>query len=97
MLSVIVKFLRREVKESYLQLANLISVDGETKSVENLHEARRVAAREGFTSELRQIHCLLGRSAGLLNFTQFSRGIMEKNTVSTTTFADSARMEDEHD
>ena len=60
-------------------LADLSTLEGNEDAIDNLNEARRVAAREGHTSELRRIHCLLGRTAGFKNFNEYAQGIIAEN------------------
>lgn len=52
----------------------------EAKPFESLNEARRVASKEGFTSELRQIHCLLGQCTGISKFTQFCKSMIQESS-----------------
>ena len=53
-------------------LADVCFFDGSlVECTENLEEARSVAAREGFMSELRRIHCLIGRARGLTEFANY--------------------------
>lgn len=59
-------------------LAELCTIEGNPDAIDNLQEARRVATKEGFTSELRRIHCLLGRAHGMNDFYDFAQSIASK-------------------
>lgn len=62
---------------AWKMLAELSALEGNADVLDSLQEARRVAAKEGYTSELRKVHCLLGRAHGLLHFGDFAQGISE--------------------
>ena len=63
---------------AWKMLAELSTFDGSTDVTENLQEARRVAAKEGYTSELRRIHCLLGRAKGLSDFHDYAQSVISE-------------------
>ena len=60
-------------------LSELSTMDGSDDVADNLQEARRVAAKEGYTSELRRVHCLLGRASGLRSFSDFAQSVIIEN------------------
>ena len=60
-------------------LAELSALEGNDDVTDNLQEARRVAAKEGYTSELRQIHCLLGRASAFKLFHDYAQTVIAEN------------------
>jgi tetratricopeptide (TPR) repeat protein len=57
---------------AWKMLADLSAMEDNADVIDNLQQARRVAAKEGYTSELRKVHCLLGRAHGLVDFFDFA-------------------------
>jgi tetratricopeptide (TPR) repeat protein len=64
---------------AWKMLAELSTIEGSLDATESLQEARRVAAKEGYTSELRRLHCLLGRAVGLTDFYDYAHSIASEN------------------
>ena len=42
------------------------------EALENLEHARKVAAKEGFTNELKRIQCLIGMAKGAMGFAAYA-------------------------
>ena len=61
---------------AWKMLAELSAIEGSSDAIENLQEAQRVAAKEGYTSELRRIHCLLGRATGSAEFYEYANTVV---------------------
>ena len=60
------------------QLAELCyTIENIPECIENLEEARKVARREHLMSQLRRIHCLIGRARGQLDFCSFGESLIQ--------------------
>jgi tetratricopeptide (TPR) repeat protein len=46
-------------------------------SLENLEQARRIAAREGFSNELRRVHCFIGMYRGAQDFQAYADHLLD--------------------
>ena len=73
---------REAEMNAWKMLAELSTIEGSSDAIGNLQEARRVASKEGYTSELRRIHCLLGHATGLTDFYDYAQSIAAESVAS---------------